>query len=98
MGAIHGLPGAARMAAPQRAGRGRLAAGVVSVLILGIQDVYFLPFVSAVEERLVFPVLALLLLMGELLVLGAVLLEAWVHRLALGFESLQLGELGLHGF
>ena len=86
------------MAAPQGAGRERLAAGVVSVLILGIQDVFVLSFVGAVEERLVFAVLALLFLASELLVPVAVLLEGGVDGFSLRFEALQLGELGLHGF
>ena len=86
------------MAAPQRAGRERLAAGVVPVLILGIQDVFFLPFVGAVKEGFVFALLALLLLTGELLVLSEVLLKAGVNRLSLGLEALQLGDFCLHGF
>ena len=87
------------MAAPQEArGRVGLASGVVSVLIPGIQDVFVLPFVGSVEEGFVFAVLALLFLAGELLVLSEVFLKSVVDRLALRLQSLQLRDLGLHGF
>ena len=86
------------MAAPQGGRRERLAAGVVSVLIPGIEDVFLLSFVGPSEEGLVFAVLAFLLLPGELLVLGEVFFEARVHRLSLGFQSLQLSDFCLHGF
>src|SRR4051794_15281074 len=61
-----------------RRGGGRLASGVVSVLIPGIQDVFVLPLVGSVEEGFVFALLSLLFLPGELLVLGEVLFEAGV--------------------
>ena len=87
------------MAAPQRARGARgLAAGVVSVLISEIEDVFFLPLIGAVEEGFGFAFQALLFLAGELLVLGEVFFEARVHRLSLGLQSLQLSDFCLHGF
>src|SRR4051812_22200550 len=86
------------MAAPRRE---RLAAGgglARSPGIVVAVAVVFFPLLRPVEESFVFAVLALLLLAGELLVLGEVFFEARVHRLSLGFEALQLGDFCLHGF